>query len=164
IVIKPSGVAYAKLRAKDLEVTDMDVKVVEGSLRPSSDLATHAILYKKFTKIGGIAHTHSRFATVWAQAGREIPCLGTTHADYFRGSVPVTDAIPPDDIHSAYELNTGKAIVRRFASLDPAEFQAVLVAGHGPFCWGRTAHDAAHTAVVLERIAEMAYLSMTLNQ
>lgn len=164
VAIKPSGVPYDSMRPEDLVITDLTGRVVEGSLRPSSDLDTHLELYRTFPQIGGVVHTHSRFATVWAQAGREIPCLGTTHADYFRGAVPVTEPMPKHEIHSGYELNTGKAIVRRFASLDPEEFPAVLVTGHGPFCWGRTAHDAAHTAVVLEHIAEMAYLSMTLNQ
>jgi L-ribulose-5-phosphate 4-epimerase len=164
VAIKPSGVPYETMRPEDLVITDLAGRIVEGTLRPSSDLDTHLELYRAFPEIGGVVHTHSRFATVWAQAGREIPCLGTTHADYFHGAVPVTEPMPPHEIHSAYELNTGKAIVRRFASLDPGEFPAVLVAGHGPFCWGRTAHDAAHTAVVLEAIAEMAYLSMTLNQ
>jgi L-ribulose-5-phosphate 4-epimerase len=164
VAIKPSGVPYEGMRPEDLVLTDLSGRVVEGSLRPSSDLDTHLELYRTFPQIGGVVHTHSRFATVWAQAGREIPCLGTTHADYFRGAVPVTEPMAKHEIHSGYELNTGKAIVRRFAFLDPQEFPAVLVTGHGPFCWGRTAHDAAHTAVVLEHIAEMAYLSMTLNQ
>ena len=164
VAIKPSGVPYETMRPEDLVITDLAGRIVEGALRPSSDLDTHLELYRSFPGIGGVVHTHSRYATVWAQAGREIPCLGTTHADYFRGAVPVTEPIAAGEIHSAYELNTGKAIVRRFASLDPAEFPAVLVAGHGPFCWGRSPHDAAHTAVVLETIAHMAYLSVTLNQ
>jgi L-ribulose-5-phosphate 4-epimerase len=164
VVIKPSGVPYETMRPQDLVITDLAGRTVEGDLRPSSDLDTHLELYRAFPHIGGVVHTHSRYATVWAQAAREIPCLGTTHADYFRGAVPVTEPMPAADIHSAYELNTGKAILRRFANLDPAEYPAVLVAGHGPFCWGATAHDAAHTAVVLETIAHMAYLSMTLNQ
>jgi L-ribulose-5-phosphate 4-epimerase len=164
IAIKPSGVPYETMRPEDLVITDLAGRVVEGTLRPSSDLDTHLELYRSFPGIGGVVHTHSRFATVWAQACREIPCLGTTHADYFRGAVPVTEPMPAAEIHSAYELNTGKAIVRRFATLDPAEFPAVLVAGHGPFCWGPSAHDAAHTAVVLETIAHMAYQTVTLNQ
>jgi len=163
IVIKPSGVAYAKLRAKDLVVTDMDGKVVESSLRPSSDLATHAILYKKFTKIGGIAHTHSRSATIWAQAGREIPCLGTTHADYFRGAVPVTDNLTAEEIQNDYELNTGMLIVRRMRDIDPMMMPAVLVAGHAPFCWGASAADAAHNAWMLEEVAQMALATVALN-
>jgi len=163
IVIKPSGVAYTKLRAKDLVVTDMDGKVVKGSLRPSSDLATHAILYKKFTRIGGIAHTHSRSATIWAQAGHEIPCLGTTHADYFRGAVPVTDNLTAEDIQNDYELNTGMAIVRRMRDIDPMMMPAVLVAGHAPFCWGASAADAAHNAWMLEEVAQMALATVALN-
>ena len=163
IVIKPSGVAYAKLRAKDLVVTDMDGKVVEGSLRPSSDLATHAILYRKFTKIGGIAHTHSKSATIWAQAGREIPCLGTTHADYFRGAVPVTDKLTAEEIQNDYELNTGMVIVRRMRDIDPMMMPAVLVTGHAPFCWGASAADAAHNAWMLEEVAQMALATVALN-
>jgi len=163
IVIKPSGVAYAKLRAKDLVVTDLDGKVVEGSLRPSSDLATHAILYNKFTKIGGIAHTHSRSATIWAQAGREIPCLGTTHADYFRGAVPVTDNLTAEEIQNDYELNTGMVIVRRMRDIDPMMMPVVLVAGHAPFCWGASAADAAHNAWMLEEVAQMALATVALN-
>jgi L-ribulose-5-phosphate 4-epimerase len=164
VAIKPSGVPYDTMRPQDLVITDLTGRVVEGELRPSSDLDTHLELYRSFPSIGGVVHTHSRYATVWAQAGREIPCLGTTHADYFRGAVPVTEPIAADEIHAGYELHTGKAIVRRFASLDPAEFPAVLIAGHGPFCWGRTAQEAAHTAVILETIAHMAFLSVTLNQ
>jgi L-ribulose-5-phosphate 4-epimerase len=163
IVIKPSGVAYAKLRAKDLVVTDMDGNVIEGSLRPSSDLATHAILYKKFSKLGGIAHTHSRSATIWAQAGREIPCLGTTHADYFRGAVPVTDNLTAEEIQNDYELNTGMLIVRRMRELDPMMMPAVLVAGHAPFCWGASATEAAHNAWMLEEVAQMALATVALN-
>jgi L-ribulose-5-phosphate 4-epimerase len=163
IVIKPSGVAYAKLRAKDLVVTDMDGNVVEGSLRPSSDLATHAILYKRFIKIGGIAHTHSRSATIWAQAGREIPCLGTTHADYFRGAVPVTDNLTVAEIQNDYELNTGLVIVRRMRDIDPMMMPAVLVAGHAPFCWGASAAEAAHNAWMLEEVAQMALATVALN-
>ena len=163
IVIKPSGVAYAKLSAKDLVVTDMDGKVAEGSLRPSSDLATHAFLYKKFTEIGGIAHTHSRSATIWAQAGREIPCLGTTHADYFRGTVPVTDNLTAEEIQNDYELNTGMLIVRRMRDIDPMMMPAVLVAGHAPFCWGASATEAAHNAWMLEEVAQMALATVALN-
>jgi L-ribulose-5-phosphate 4-epimerase len=163
VVIKPSGVPYESMQAADLVVTDLDGRTVEGDLRPSSDLATHLALYEAFPAIGGVVHTHSRYATAWAQAGREIPCLGTTHADYFRSSVPLTDPMDPAEIESAYERNTGHAIVRRFAELDPAEAPGVLVAGHGPFCWGATAREAAHHAVILEYIAQMAYSSVTLN-
>ena len=163
VVIKPSGVPYDSMRPADLVVTDLDGHIVEGSLRPSSDLATHLVLYRAFASIGGVVHTHSRYATAWAQAGREIPCLGTTHADYFRGAVPVTDQMDPAEIESDYERNTGHAIGRRFANLDPAEAPGVLVSGHGPFCWGATPEDAAHHAVILEYIAHMAYCSVTLN-
>ena len=163
VVIKPSGVSYADLRPATLVVTDLAGHVVEGGFRPSSDLPTHLALYRAFPAIGGVAHTHSSFATSWAQAGREIPCLGTTHADYFRGPVPVTDAMTPAEIWSDYEANTGEVIVRRFAQIDPSEVPAVLVAGHGPFCWGRSVADAVHTAVALEEIARIAYHTVTLN-
>ena len=163
VVIKPSGVPYETMQPADLVITDLDGRSVEGSLRPSSDLATHLALYEAFPAIGGVVHTHSRYATAWAQSGREIPCLGTTHADYFRSSVPLTGAMDPAEIVSDYERNTGHAIVRRFAELDPAEAPGVLVAGHGPFCWGATAGEAAHHAVILEYIAQMAYSSVTLN-
>ena len=163
VVIKPSGVPYESMQPVDLVITDLDGRTVEGSLRPSSDLATHLALYEAFPAIGGVVHTHSRYATAWAQSGREIPCLGTTHADYFRSSVPLTDPMDPAEIVSDYERNPGHAIVRRFAELDPAEAPGVLVAGHGPFCWGATAQEAAHHAVILEYIAQMAYSSVTLN-
>jgi L-ribulose-5-phosphate 4-epimerase len=162
VAIKPSGVPYEALRPEDMVVTDLDGRIVEGRLRPSSDLDTHLALYAAFPAIGGGGHTHSTHATAWAQAGREIPCLGTTHADYFRGPVPVTEPMTRDEIGGDYERNTGRAIVRRFAGADPDEAAAVLVAGHGPFCWGPTAADAAHNAVVLEELARMAYLTVTL--
>src|SRR5262249_5306444 len=146
IIIKPSGVPYEKLRAVDMVVTNLDGKVIEGKLKPSSDLATHAILYKHFPAICGIAHTHSRNATIWAQAKMEIPCLGTTHADYFRGAVPVTAELTDAEVNTDYELNTGIAIIRRFEGLDPAMMPAVLVAGHAPFCWGSSPSDADHNA------------------
>ncbi len=139
------------------------VRRVEGSLRPSSDLPTHLILYKAFPTVGGVAHTHSRAATSWAQAQREIPCFGTTHADYFHGSVPVTKPLTPAQIRSDYEANTGHAIVRRLAKLEPLRVPAVLVAGHAPFCWGKTPAEAAHNAVVLEEIAAMAVLTLLAN-
>lgn len=163
VAIKPSGIPYAKLTPGSLVITDLDGRVVEGSLRPSSDLPTHLVLYRAFGDIGGVVHTHSRFATVWAQAGREIPCLGTTHADYFPGPVPITGPMTPGEIARAYEANTGHAIVRRLRGLDHAAFTAVLVHGHGPFCWGETAAGAAHTAVVLEELAHMAWCTLTLN-
>jgi L-ribulose-5-phosphate 4-epimerase len=156
VVIKPSGVDYAKMKAQDLVVVDLEGKRVEGKLNPSSDVATHLALYKAFPGIGGVVHTHSTHATAFAQARREIPCLGTTHADYFLGAVPVTDELTPEEIHSAYEWNTGQAIVRRFAGRDAGEMPAVLVAGHGPFTWGTSAGDAAHNAAILEYLARMA--------
>ena len=163
VVIKPSGVPYEALRPQDLVVTDLEGKILEGTLRPSSDLATHLALYRAFPGVHGVVHTHSRYATAWAQAGMEIPCFGTTHADYFRGPVPVTPAMAPHEIESEYEWNTGQVIVRRFAKLDPLATTAVLVAGHAPFCWGSSPADAAHTAVVVEELAHMAYLTLTIR-
>jgi len=163
VVIKPSGVSYDRLKAADLVVVDLDGRVVEGALNPSSDLATHLLLYKEFPAIGGVVHTHSEFATSWAQAGMAIPCYGTTHADYFRGEVPVTPPLSDEQIETAYELNTGRVIAGRFRNLDPIAVPGVLVAGHAPFAWGKTAADAAHNAVVLEYIARLAYRSRVVN-
>jgi L-ribulose-5-phosphate 4-epimerase len=163
VVIKPSGVEYETLRAEDLVICDLQGKAVEGSLRPSSDLPTHIALYLAFETIGGIAHTHSRSATAWAQACREIPCLGTTHADYFRGAIPLTAALKAQEIETDYEWNTGQAIIRRFEGITPLSMPGCLVAGHAPFCWGITPRDAAHTAWMLEEVARMAYASVVLN-
>jgi L-ribulose-5-phosphate 4-epimerase len=163
VVIKPSGVAYDTMRAADLVITDLNGKIIEGKLRPSSDLATHIVLYKAFPNIGGVAHTHSRMATTWAQAGREIPCLGTTHADYFHGPVPVTAVLSSNEIESDYELNTGHAIVKRMAGINPLSMPAILVAGHAPFCWGISPLKAAHVAMILEEVAHMAFMSVALN-
>ena len=163
VAIKPSGVDYDKMTPDDLVVTDLYGKIVEGKLKPSSDLATHLELYRAFPSIGGVVHTHSEFATAWAQAGREIPAYGTTHADYFYGPVPVTEELTPEEIGGDYVLNTGKAILRRFKSLDPDAVPGVLVAGHAPFAWGRDAMDAAHNAVVLEYTARIAFRTATLN-
>jgi len=163
VAIKPSGVPYEELKPADLVVTDLQGKIVEGSLRPSSDLGTHLLLYRAFPAIGGVVHTHSEFATAWAQSGREIPAYGTTHADYFYGPVPVTEELTEEEVGGDYVLNTGHAIVRRFEKLDPLAVPAVLVAGHAPFCWGVTATDAVHNAVVLEAVARMAYYTSTLN-
>jgi len=163
VAIKPSGIDYADLVPEKIVVTDLEGTVVEGDLRPSSDLATHLVLYRSFESIGGIAHTHSRYATSWAQAEREIPCLGTTHADCFHGPVPLTDRMTGEEIRGDYEANTGRVIVRRFSGLDPTRFPGVLVAEHGPFCWGSDAPQAARTAGLLEEIARLAYLTRTLN-
>jgi L-ribulose-5-phosphate 4-epimerase len=163
VVIKPSGVPYDRLTPENLVVTDLDGKILEGSLRPSSDLPTHLALYRAFPGVHGVVHTHSRYATSWAQAGVEIPCLGTTHADYFRGPIPITPSMQSEDIHSSYEWNTGQVIIRRFAGVDPLLTPAVLVAGHAPFCWGASVADAAHTAVIVEEIAHMAYLTVTIR-
>lgn len=163
VVIKPSGIPYETMRPSDLVAVDLEGKVVEGTLRPSSDLATHLVLYRAFPGIGGVVHTHSRNATSWAQAQREIPCFGTTHADYFHGPVPVTEPLTPDEIRSDYEANTGHAIVRRMAGRDTLETPAVLVAGHAPFCWGETVEKAAEIAVVLEEVAALALQALLIN-
>jgi L-ribulose-5-phosphate 4-epimerase len=165
VVIKPSGVDYAALTAADLVVTDLDGKIVEGSLRPSSDLDTHTLLYREFPQIGGIVHTHSEFATSWAQAGKPIPCLGTTHADYFHGPVPVTLPLTAQQVAEAYVRNTGWVIVERFRSegLDPLAIPGVLVAGHAPFAWGVSPAAAVEHADVLEYIARLAFRSVLLG-
>ena len=162
-VIKPSGVEYDKMRADDLVITDLDGKIVEGSMRPSSDLPTHLALYRAFQGVRGVVHTHSRYATAWAQAGREIPCFGTTHADYFHGCLPATRPMSREEVASEYEWNTGQVIIERFRDLDPLRTTAVLVYGHAPFCWGPSPSDAAHTAIVVEEVAHMAYLTVTIN-
>jgi L-ribulose-5-phosphate 4-epimerase len=163
VVIKPSGVPYEKMKPQDLVVTDLDGKIVQGKLRPSSDLATHLVLYREFPEIGGVAHTHSEYATSWAQARKPIPCFGTTHADYFHGPVPVTDEMSDKDIASDYEENTGHAIVRALRHTNPSETPGVLVANHGPFTWGEDAEAAAHHAVILEALARMAYFTLGIN-
>lgn len=162
VVIKPSGVPYDGMRPEHMVVTGLDGRVLEGPLRPSSDLETHLALYRAFPGIGGVVHTHSSHATAFAQAGREIPCFGTTQADYFRGPVPVSAPLTREQIEGAYERHTGEAIVRRLEGLDPGEASAVLVAGHGPFCWGPTPAAAAHTAVILEELARMALYTLAL--
>lgn len=163
VVIKPSGVDFEKLTPENLVVTDLDGKIVEGNLRPSSDLDTHVALYRAFSGIGGVVHTHSRYATAWAQSGREIPCFGTTHADYYHGPVPLTAGLSDEEIAGEYERNTGVAIIRRYGSMDPMTAPGVLVAGHGPFAWGKTAGKAAQNAVLLEEIAAIAYHTVMLN-
>lgn len=163
VVIKPSGVPYDKMKPEYLVVSDLDGKIVEGELRPSSDLPTHLVLYKAFPDIGGVVHTHSEYATAWAQARREIPCFGTTHADYFHGPVPVTEPMSERDVAHDYEKNTGDAIVRLFRERRPRSVPGVLVANHGPFTWGPDVSAAAHNAVVLEAIARMAFFTITIN-
>lgn len=163
VVIKPSGVPYDQLRPEDMVITDLETGVVEGNLRPSSDVSTHVALYKAFSEIGGVVHTHSRHATAWAQARREIPCLGTTHADYFCGSIPVTDEMRDEEIETDYESNTGSVIVRALEGRDPLGCPAVLVAGHGPFCWGRSAEEAVDVAEIVEELAAMAWQALTIN-
>jgi L-ribulose-5-phosphate 4-epimerase len=163
VAIKPSGVPYDKLSPQDLVITDVNGKIVEGNLRPSSDLPTHLALYRAFEGVNGVVHTHSRYATAWAQAAREIPCLGTTHADYFPGAIPVTAVMQPHEIQSEYELNTGRVIIERFKALDPLATPAVLVNGHAPFCWGPSVTAAAHTAEIVEELARMAFLTFTIR-
>jgi len=163
VAIKPSGVAYEDLTPEKIVLLDLDGNKLDGELNPSSDTPTHLELYRNFNAIGGVCHTHSTAATAWAQACREIPCFGTTHADFFYGPVPLTDVMTEKAIRTDYERNTGKAIVKRFARLDPAQFPAVLVANHGPFAWGKDAAAALESMVVLEQIAAMALATITLN-
>jgi L-ribulose-5-phosphate 4-epimerase len=163
VVIKPSGVSYDVMTPRDMVIVDLDGTTVEGSLRPSSDLPTHLVLYRAFAEIGGVVHTHSRSATAWAQARRAIPCFGTTHADYFHGDVPVTEDLRPEEIQLDYEANTGHAIVRRFEGLQPLAMPAVLVAGHAPFTWGRSAGEAARLGVILEEVAGLALQTVQID-
>lgn len=161
VVIKPSGVPYAQMKSADLVVTDLDGRIVKGALKPSSDLETHLALYRAWPSVGGIVHTHSHFATVWAQASREIPCYGTTHADYFNGPVPVTRPMTDEEIATDYERNTGAVIVERFDG-EPTTMSAVLVAGHASFVWGPTVEAAVEAASILEEVARMAFHTATL--
>ncbi len=163
IVIKPSGVEYEKLTVHDMVVVNMKGKVVDGSLKPSSDTSTHIEIYKAFSGIGGITHSHSEYATIFAQALMEIPCFGTTHADNFYGNIPMTRFLTEDEVNSNYELNTGKIIVERFKNLDPKSIPAVLVAGHAPFTWGKDPEDSVKNNLVLERVAKMALYSLSLK-
>lgn len=163
VVIKPSGVSYDAMRPSDMVVVDMDGQVVEGELKPSSDTPTHLALYRAWSAVGGIVHTHSTHATAFAQAEREIPCLGTTHADHFYGTVPVTRPLSKDEVETDYEVNTGAVVVERFAELDPVAMPGVLVAGHGPFAWGKDVGKAAENAVALEAVAQMAAIAWQVN-
>jgi L-ribulose-5-phosphate 4-epimerase len=163
-VIKPSGVPYDQMRPEHMVVVDLDGNVIDGELRPSSDTPTHVLLYKNFEGIGGISHTHSRYATSFAQARADIPCFGTTHADHFSGPIPLTRPLSQREVDEAYELNTGRVIVERFADLNPAAMPAVLVAGHGPFAWGKDAAESVKNAVALEAVAAMALGVLVINR
>ena len=163
VVIKPSGVSYDEMSASDMVVVDLDGQVREGTLRPSSDTPTHIVLYKAFPEIGGIVHTHSTYATAWAQAGRDIPNIGTTHADYFHDAIPCTADMSRAEVEGDYERETGNVIVKRFEHLNPVHTPGVLVKNHGPFAWGKDAADAVHNAVVLEQVAKMAHIAYSIN-
>jgi L-ribulose-5-phosphate 4-epimerase len=163
VVIKPSGVKYHAISPEDLVVVDLDGGVIEGARRPSSDLPTHLVLYRAFAGIGGVAHAHSHYATVFAQAGREIPCFGTTHADHFHGAVPVARMLRESEVAGEYEANTGHAIVERFAGLDPIATPAVLLPGHAPFSWGATPEAAVETMALLEKVARLAFDTLLLD-
>jgi L-ribulose-5-phosphate 4-epimerase len=162
-VIKPSGVDYDEMKPSDMVVCDMEGKVVEGNLKPSSDMATHLYLYQNFKDIGGVVHTHSTYATAWAQAGTDLPNIGTTHADYFAQDIPCTRQMNEDEVFGEYERDTGKVIVERFNGIKPMVVPGVLVQNHGPFSWGKDAHDAVHNAVVMEQVAKMASISLSVN-
>ena len=163
VVIKPSGVSYDNMKPEDMVVVDLDGKVVEGSLKPSSDTPTHLVLYKAFPHIGGVVHTHSTFATAWAQAGRDIPNIGTTHADYFHDDIPCTRDMKKSEVFGEYEKETGNVIVERFKGMNPDDTPSVLVRNHGPFSWGTDADNAVHNAVVLEQVAKMAFIAQTID-
>lgn len=163
IAIKPSGVDYETLKVEDIVIVDLDGNVVEGTFRPSSDLDTHLELYKAYKEIGGVVHTHSRWATIFAQAHRSIPCFGTTHGDYFYGDIPCTREMTPTEIAGEYEKNTGLVIIETFKDIEPLEMPGVVVASHGPFTWGKNAIDAVHNSVVLDEVAMMAWHTLLLN-
>ena len=163
IVIKPSGILYSELKIEDMVVVDLEGKIVKGNKKPSSDTSTHIELYKAFPEIEGITHTHSMYATIFAQACKEIPCLGTTHADNFFGSIPVTRFLTQIEIELDYEKNTGSVIIERFSELNYMQTPGVLVAGHAPFCWGKSAVDSVNNSIILENIAQMALFTLQLN-
>ncbi len=163
VVIKPSGVSYDNMKPSDMVVVDLDGKVVEGTLRPSSDTPTHVVLYRAFPEIGGVVHTHSTYATAWAQAGLDIPNIGTTHADYFHHDIPCTADMTEAEVKGNYEWETGNVIVKRFEGMNPNDTPGVLVKNHGPFTWGKDAAEAVHNAVVLEQVAKMAFIARSVN-
>ena len=163
VVIKPSGVSYDDMKPSDMVVVDLDGNIVEGDLNPSSDTPTHLALYRAWPEIGGVVHTHSTYATAWAQAGRDLPNIGTTHADYFHKEIPCTDFMTEAEVKGAYELETGNVIIRRFEGMNPVHTPGVLVKNHGPFSWGKDAFDAVHNAVVMEQVAKMAYIAFGVN-
>ncbi len=163
VVIKPSGLDYDAMQSDDMVVVDLEGNVVEGELRPSSDTPTHLALYRAFPEVGGIVHTHSTYATAWAQAGLDIPNIGTTHADYFHGDIPCTADMTEAEVKGDYELETGNVIVRRFDGIDYMDTPGALVKNHGPFAWGRNPSDAVHNAVVMEEVAKMAFIAMNIN-
>ncbi|SDZ86278.1 L-ribulose 5-phosphate 4-epimerase [Porphyromonadaceae bacterium KH3R12] len=163
VVIKPSGVSYDDMKAEDMVVVDLEGNIVEGKLKPSSDTPTHVELYKAFPSIGGIVHTHSTYATAWAQAGCDIPNIGTTHADYFSGDIPCTRDMTEPEVKGEYEKETGAVIIERFSELNPAHIPGVLVKNHGPFSWGKDPHEAVHNAVVMEQVAKMAFIAYQVN-
>ncbi len=163
MVIKPSGVEYSELKPEDMVVTDLDGKVVEGKLKPSSDTMTHCALYKAYPELGGVVHTHSVYGVTFAQAGLPIPALGTTHADYFYGDIPCTRSLTAEELDAGYELNTGNVIIETLGDRDPLSCPGIVARNHGPFAWGKTPAGAVYHAVVLEKVAEMAYKTMTLN-
>lgn len=163
VIIKPSGISYDKMQPKDMVVLNLYGQVIEGDLKPSSDSASHLVLYRQFKNIGGVVHTHSEWATTWAQAGKGIPAIGTTHADYFYGEIPCTRKMTNEEIEGEYELETGKVIVERFSELDSEQIPGVLVNNHGPFTWGKDVNDAVHNSVVLEEVAKTTFNSLQLN-
>lgn len=163
VVIKPSGIAYESTTVDDMSVVDLQGHVVEGRWRPSSDTATHLALYRRYPDLGGVVHTHSTHATAWAQAGLAIPALGTTHADYFFGDIPCTRALSAQEVDEAYELNTGQVIIETLGEANPLHTPGIVVYQHGPFAWGKDAHEAVHNAVVMEEVARMAWIAHGIN-
>lgn len=163
VVIKPSGIAYESMTVDDMSVVDLQGHVVEGRWRPSSDTATHLALYRRYPDLGGVVHTHSTHATAWAQAGLAIPALGTTHADYFFGDIPCTRALSAQEVDEAYELNTGQVIIETLGEANPLHTPGIVVYQHGPFAWGKDAHEAVHNAVVMEEVASMAWIARGIN-